>query len=60
MFTDKPSCIKDLKRLANYLTGDSLDVKDYMFKIKNILESKDINDMQKVIKIKELCKEYGK
>lgn len=60
MFMEKPSCIKELKQLANYLVGDYPDLKDCMCKIKDILENKDINDTQKVLKIKELYKEHGK
>jgi hypothetical protein len=57
---EKPSCIRELKQLANSLTGIDIDLKGCMDKIKNIVSTKDIDDSQKVLKIKELCEEYGK
>lgn len=60
MFMEKPSCIKELKQLANSLTIIDIDLKECIDKIKCIVSTKDIDDSQKVLKIKELCKEHGK
>lgn len=60
MFMEKPSCIRELKQLANSLTIVDVDLKECMAKIKDIVSTKEIDDSQKVLKIKELCKKHGK
>jgi hypothetical protein len=66
MFMEKPSCIKELKRLASSLTDTSvIDTTDSMTmicisKVKEVVNSDDLSAIQKIIKLKEICKEHGK
>jgi hypothetical protein len=63
---EKPSCIKELKRLASSLTDTSvIDTTDSMTmicisKVKEVVNSDDLSAIQKIIKLKEICKEHGK
>jgi hypothetical protein len=60
MFTEKPSCIKKLKRLANSLTGCETDVTLCVAKVKEIIDNTKLSTTEKLSKLKEFCKEYGK
>lgn len=60
MFLEKPSCIRELKQLANSLSSADLNLKECIIKIKEIINAKNVDDTQKVHKIKELCKDHGK
>lgn len=60
MIMEKPSCIKELKRLAYSLGNFDIDLRECIGKINDIIIIQDIDDSQKLSKIKELCKKYGK
>lgn len=54
IFKDKPSCIDELKELAESLSDrDTLIKSDYKT-IKSIINNKDLNNTQKIKKIKSL------
>lgn len=54
VFKDKPSCIDELKELAQSLSDrDTLLKSDYKT-IKSIINNKDLNNTQKIEKIKTL------
>ena len=54
VFKDKPSCIDELKELAESLTdSDTLLKNDYKI-VKSIINNKDLNNTQKIKKIKSL------
>lgn len=54
VFKDKPSCIDELKELAESLTDrDTLLKNDYKI-VKSIINNKDLNNTQKIKKIKSL------
>ena len=54
VFEDKPSCIDELKKLAQSLSDrDTLLKSDYKT-IKSIINNKDLNNTQKIKKIKTL------
>ncbi len=54
VFKDKPSCIDELKELAQSLSDrDTLLKSDYKT-IKSIINNKDLNNTQKIKKIKTL------
>ena len=60
MSAEKPSCIKELKILANSLTVKEHDAVDCILKVKNIVNNDEISPAVKILKLKQLCKEYGK
>ena len=54
VFKDKPSCIDELKELAESLTDrDTLLKNDYKI-VKSIINNKDLDNTQKIKKIKSL------
>jgi hypothetical protein len=59
MIMEKPSCIKELKKVAISLAADNVMTSDCISLVKSIINSNQTAE-QKIIKIKELCKEYGK
>ena len=56
--TSKPSCIKDLKNLVNYLTDRDVNIKEHLSCIKSILADTSIKtDAAKIRKIKQILKD---
>lgn len=57
-FMEKPSCIKELKRLSDVISLD-----DYamvcMNKVKEVINSEALSPTEQIIKLKEICKEHG-
>lgn len=61
MFIEKPSCIKELKRLASDLVGyDPINETGCINQIRNVLTLHHLKDKEKLLKIKEICNEYAK
>jgi hypothetical protein len=60
MFMEKPSCIKELKQLANSLTDRDSDSNACIAKVKEVVNSDDLSASQKITKLKEICKDHGK
>lgn len=60
MFMEKPSCITELKELANSLTDLDMAATACIAKVKEIVNSDDLSAAQKIIKLKEICKDHGK
>ena len=53
MFSEKPSCIPDLKNLVDNLSDRDITLKDCFGKIKKIINKRGITDKEKVKQIKE-------
>ena len=51
----KPSCINELKDLADRLSDRDLTLKECMKKVKSIISCKESTDEEKVQKIREIC-----
>lgn len=60
MFIEKPSCIRELKQLANTLTAKDTEVAACIAKVKEIVNCDNLSSMEKIIKLKEICEEHGK
>jgi hypothetical protein len=60
MIIEKPSCIKELKQLANSLTDKDAKAAVCITKVKEILKNDDLSSAQKIAKLKEICKINGK
>lgn len=61
MITAKPSCIKEIKRLAKVLFSNISSNDNEMFdRIKVIINKSDITDVEKLLTIKQLCEDYAK
>lgn len=57
MFSNKPSCIKELKELAKNLTDrDTLMKEDYLL-VKSIIHCNKLNNTQKIKKIKTIIED---
>lgn len=59
-FMEKPSCIKELKRLANVISSDDGYSVSCMNRVKQIIDNEALSSTEKIIKLKEICKEHGK
>jgi len=57
---DKPSCIEQLKDLAESLTDRDVNLKKCMTKVKKVLHDEKLSPEQTVEKLKEICDQYGK
>lgn len=56
----KPSCIKEIKRLTGKLLNTSpVDHSFCLDNIKFIINTDELNDNQKLSKIKQICDSYG-
>jgi len=55
MLMDKPSCIAELKELANSLTDRDVSIKACYAKVKSIINCTETSPEEKVLKIKEIC-----
>jgi hypothetical protein len=55
---EKPSCIKKLKQLANTLTNKDVEATDCIEKLKAVIDNDNLSANQKILKLKELCKNY--
>ena len=60
MFMEKPSCINELKQLANSLTEKETDAIECVAKVKEIINNTELTTKEKLIKLKDLCKDHGK
>lgn len=60
MFMEKPSCIKELKRLASVISTDDGYSVACMNKVKQIINNDALSPTEQIIKLKEICKEHGK
>lgn len=60
MLMEKPSCIKELKRLSNSLTEMDAAATVCIAKVKAIVNNDDLSSKEKLIKLKEICDEHGK
>lgn len=60
MFTEKPSCITELKQIASSLTDIDFESNKCIVKIKEILKDEKTSAAQKILKLKEICKDYDK
>jgi hypothetical protein len=60
MLIEKPSCIKEIKKLANSLSDRDTKTTICMTKIEEILKNDDLSSAQKITKLKEICKINGK
>ncbi len=52
---DKPSCINELKELANNLSDRDISLKACYAKVQKIINCKETTPEEKVNKIKEIC-----
>jgi hypothetical protein len=57
---EKPSCINELKQLANSLTEKETDAIECVAKVKEIINNTELTTKEKLIKLKDLCKDHGK
>lgn len=57
---EKPSCINQLKDLADALTDRDVNLKKCMSNIKKILHDDSLSSDEIVEKLKDICKTYGK
>jgi len=53
MFSEKPTCIPELKTLVNNLSDRDITLKDCFCSIKKIINKRGITDKEKVKQIKE-------
>ena len=53
MFSEKPSCIPELKNLVGNLSDRDITLKDCFGKIKKIISKRGLTDKEKVKQIKE-------
>lgn len=57
---ERPSCIKEIKKLTynlvNFPTNHNLSIND----IKKVINTKELNNDEKLSKIKQICDNYGK
>lgn len=60
MFMEKPSCIKELKQLASTLAIKDAETLDCISRVKQVVNNNDLSPMDKIIKLKEICREHGK
>jgi len=60
MFMEKPSCISQLKDLAESLSDRDINLKACMHAVKKVIYNDDLTDEQKVQEIKTICKKNGK
>lgn len=60
MFMEKPSCIRELKQLANSITERDTEATVCIAKVKEIVNCDDLSSTEKIIKLKEICEEHGK
>lgn len=51
----KPSCIDELKDLAEKLSDRDMSLKSCFKKVKFIINCKETNDKEKIKKIREIC-----
>jgi hypothetical protein len=57
---EKPSCIKELKRIATNLFDDPrTEEAACLDQIKNVFNLTQLTDSEKLLKIKQICKENG-
>ena len=59
-FMEKPSCISQLKDLAESLTDRDANLKKCMSTIKKVIHDENLSSDEIVIKLKDICKTYGK
>lgn len=57
---EKPSCISQLKDLADSLSDRDINLKKCMSAVKKIIHNDELTNEQKVNEIKTICKGYGK
>jgi hypothetical protein len=57
---DKPSCLDQLKDLADSLTDRDVNLKKCMKHVKEILHDEKLNSDEIVSKLKDICNTYGK
>ena len=57
---EKPSCISQLKDLADSLSDRDVNLKKCMSAVKKIIHNDELTDEQKVEQIKTICKKNGK
>ena len=57
---EKPSCISQLKDLAESLSDRDINLKACMQAVKKVIHNDDLTDEQKVQEIKTICKKNGK
>ena len=61
MIMEKPSCIKEIKRLTGKLFTETPDNQATCISdITDVINSAQLNDNEKLSKIKQLCDGYGK
>lgn len=60
MFMEKPSCIRELKQLANSIIEKDTEATMCIAKVKEIVNSDDLSSTEKITKLKEICEEHGK
>jgi hypothetical protein len=57
---EKPSCIKELKRIATTLFDDPRKTETTCLNhIKTVFDLTQLTDSEKLLKIKQICKENG-
>lgn len=57
---EKPSCISQLKELADSLSDRDINLKACMQLVRKVIHSDDLTDEQKVQEIKSICNKNGK
>jgi hypothetical protein len=57
---DKPSCLDQLKDLAESLTDRDVSIKKCMKKVNEVLHNEELTSDEIVSKLKDICKNYGK
>jgi len=55
MLMSKPSCIDELKDLAEKLSDRDMSLKSCFKKVNSIINCKETNDKEKIKKIREIC-----
>lgn len=54
------STLTKIKRIATVLEHEELDAIECVDKVKCVLNDENIAAIDKILKLKELCKDYGK
>jgi hypothetical protein len=60
MFMEKPSCIRELKQLAETLSESETAAIKCVAKVKEIINCTELTTSEKLSKLKDLCKDHGK
>lgn len=60
MIMERPSCIKEIKKLTYNLVNLHVNHDLCINNIKEVINTKELNNDKKLSKIKQICDSYGK